>query len=480
MDLPFTLPGYTLAGLLGFGGTGEVWRGVDEATGEPVALKRLWEPAAGELVSRLRRTAMLVDQTAGRHAVALRDVRMLLNDEVVLVMEYAAGGSLAGLLTRRGRLHPSEVVTLLAPLAKALATTHANALCHGDITPSNVVFGADGKPLLSDFGLALATGERPADDPGFRDPALSAGWAPGPASDVFGLAAIGYTALTGVAPRPADVMAGPVPMTSVAAISELTQSVPPALASVVEAALAFDPDARPDAAAFAPAVLRSCSAAPIRLVEQRRTPETDSIPSSSGGRHRAPKPARRRPRRVALTTVIVLSVVLSALTGAGWARLGPRPAAALPPSAAPSATASSAAEAALIPQVPTDGDFYKPIVADLLARRAEAFATGNVKLLRSVYAPTSSVLSMDYAALQALRSQELRAQGFKQRIDSITVKKASTGLVDMWVVATIPAYTIVNGSNEVVARRGGRTQNFEMTIGMYRGTWLVRGLGQLR
>jgi hypothetical protein len=463
VGLPFAIRGYALVDLIGFGGTGEVWRARDETTGQPVAVKRLWEPAGPELVARLRTEATLLAEVAGRHAVALLDVRMLTNDEVVLVVEYAAGGSLASLLASRGRLQPSEVVTVLAPLARVLGNAHNRAMRHGDLTPSNILFAPDGCPKLSDFGLALAAGERPADDPSFRDPALSAGWLPGPASDVFGLAAIGYAALTGVPPRPADAM-GRVP-----GIAELAPNVPPALASAVEAAMSPDPDDRPDAATFAAAILRSYPAMPVRLAGSRGTPVADPAVAA-----RRTSRSRGVTRPLALLSVVAAVVVASAAAGIGRAHLD-RPAATPLQTRSPAAT--PVAEDPTPSTSPGDhGSDYKAIVANLFALRAKAFATGDLSLLRSVYLHESLVLDMDRAALRVLITQHLRTRGFTQRIDSVSTEEVSDGFVQLWVTSTIPAYEIVGPRGRVVARRASRTQSFEMTIVRMHGRWLVQGL----
>ncbi|MGN6474159.1 MAG: protein kinase domain-containing protein, partial [Mycobacteriales bacterium] len=231
MDQPFAVDGYVLTDLIGFGATGAGGRGRDGPTHEPVALKRLWEPGADGLVLRLRQDAAVVAETAGSHAVRTLEVASLPGGEVVLVMDLAEGGSLASLLARRGRLHPSEVVTILGPLADALAALHARGIVHGDLTPANVLFTVDGRPMLGDVGLAQLTGEAPGDDVGFRDPALDAATPPTAASDCFALAAIGYAALTGAPPRSASRPDGVEPIVGRA------PGVPAPLASAIEAAL---------------------------------------------------------------------------------------------------------------------------------------------------------------------------------------------------------------------------------------------------
>ncbi|TAL15904.1 MAG: serine/threonine protein kinase, partial [Frankiales bacterium] len=181
----WSLPGFDVQCLLGFGATGEVWRAVELATGETVALKRLREGADADA---LRREAALLAGLDTPYVVRLRAVV-----GSVLVLDHAAGGSLAALLARRGALDPGEVVTIAAPLAQALAAAHARGLVHGDLTPANVLFTADGMPLLSDLGLARLAGQRLATVDGtaeYVDPAVAAGGEPDAAADVWALAAV--------------------------------------------------------------------------------------------------------------------------------------------------------------------------------------------------------------------------------------------------------------------------------------------------
>jgi serine/threonine protein kinase len=85
MDERFALEGYVVDELIGFGGTGEVWRAHENATGESVALKRL--RARGAAASeRLRREAGVLATVAGPHVIGVR--RMVVDDdEAVMVMD---------------------------------------------------------------------------------------------------------------------------------------------------------------------------------------------------------------------------------------------------------------------------------------------------------------------------------------------------------------------------------------------------------
>ncbi|MCW2679736.1 MAG: Serine/threonine protein kinase, partial [Frankiales bacterium] len=203
MSEVWSLPGYDVQALLGFGATGEVWRACELATGDTVALKRLRAGADPSAVDALRREASLLRSLDTPYVVRLREV-VGSGAETVLVLDHAPGGSLATLLARRGSLEPGEVVTIGAPLAQALAAAHSRGLVHGDVTPSNVLFTADGMPLLSDLGLARVAGERLASVDGtaeYVDPAVAGGGDPDAAADVWALAAVCHHMLAGSPPH---------------------------------------------------------------------------------------------------------------------------------------------------------------------------------------------------------------------------------------------------------------------------------------
>jgi hypothetical protein len=270
MDERFALEGYVVDELIGFGGTGEVWRAHDAVTGETVALKRLRTRGAAA-TERLRREGALLAAVAGPHVIGVRRL-VVEGDEAVLVMDHAAGGSLATVVGVRGPIPAPEAVTILAPIAAALGAAHDRDLVHGDLTPANILFTADGRPLLADFGLARALGAAPQLIEGtadYVDPAVVAGGPLTPASDIFALGVVGFIVLAGRSPwgtgPPADVLdraaRGERPL-----LAAVAPETPAALIVAVEAMLSADPYDRPDARSVANSVLRACAAAPVGLV----------------------------------------------------------------------------------------------------------------------------------------------------------------------------------------------------------------------
>src|SRR5215203_5363447 len=276
------VPGYTLEARLGRGGSGEVWRAVPRRGGAPVAVKVLVDGDP----ERQAREAALLGELDHPHLVRLVEVvhqpRRGGRARVALVLELLEGGSLAALLARRGRLRPGEVVTAIAPVAAALAHAHGNGVVHGDLSPGNIVFTAEGRPVLTDLGVARVLGEAAAAEvtPPYVDPTVARGGAPGPASDVFGIAAAAFHALTGVAPwnaaTPADTLAvaaeGLLPD-----LAELAPETPAELLAVIGRGLAPDPHDRGSAAAFALDLRHACRPEPVRL-------PVDGVPDAELGR----------------------------------------------------------------------------------------------------------------------------------------------------------------------------------------------------
>ena len=182
--MEFTVPGYQVDQLLGYGSHAEVWSGRAVGTDEPVALKRIVLPDGGDpeqaadLVAAARAEAALL--AALEHPSLIRLHRYLqTRTAAVLVMELAEGGSLAQLLRRRDRLTPAEVAAALSPVASALAFAHAEGVLHGDISAANILFTAAGHAKLSDLGVArMLYGHTGADralgTPAYLDPVLAA------------------------------------------------------------------------------------------------------------------------------------------------------------------------------------------------------------------------------------------------------------------------------------------------------------------
>ena len=259
------IPGYDVRAPLGDGATATVWRARRLADGRAVALKVV-RPAGGEIGDALREAGLLAS-LRHRHVVHLYDVLPLVDpctgrpDAVVLVTQLASGGSLAQLLARRRILSPGELVTVLQPMAGALADLHELGVVHGDLSTGNIVFRGDGMPLLADLGTARVAGERRvpwgtgAGD-GMVAPEVIEGFPATRESDVYQLGALAWLALVGEVPGPGFDRPP---------FAEVATDLPPGLVELVARCLEPQPEDRPDAEELATLLMGVATPVPVEV-----------------------------------------------------------------------------------------------------------------------------------------------------------------------------------------------------------------------
>ncbi|TXS52697.1 serine/threonine-protein kinase [Streptomyces sp. t39] len=251
---------FELQARLGGGGMGMVWRARDVVLDRAVALKEVRPPdpglaeydppAAALLRARVLREARALARVDHPNVVTIHHV--VDGGEHVypwLVMELVTGGSLADRLAR-GPMEPREAALLGREVFAALRAAHAVGIQHRDVKPANVLLRPDGRPVLTDFGIAAirestaltATGSI-IGTPDYMAPERIAGGDGGPEADLWSLAMMLYVAVEGDHPlRRGSTLA------TLAAV--LNEELPPprragVLAPALVAMLAKDPAARP-------------------------------------------------------------------------------------------------------------------------------------------------------------------------------------------------------------------------------------------
>ncbi|MDY6055536.1 serine/threonine-protein kinase [Micrococcus sp.] len=219
-----------------------------------------------------------------------------------VLSERLPAGSVASLVRQAGPLTPAQAVTVLVPVAQALAHLHEHGVVHGDVTPANVLFAVDGRPALADLGVARVVGgpQGSGGSPGFlapeqlgpdgqprmetdggagqTEPLAGEDPAFGAAADVYGWAALGWFALTGRVPA-ASAGRAPLPM--------LVPDVPVELALLLEAGLDADPAARPSAAEAARAAYAAVEPEPVPLHHGAPSEVAHLLPTAVPHRGRA-------------------------------------------------------------------------------------------------------------------------------------------------------------------------------------------------
>jgi serine/threonine protein kinase len=221
-----TIGRYEIISILGQGGFGITYRARDTQLGREVALKEYLPSALAvrqDGVTVLpRSTKMAEDFTWGRDrfvsegqtlaslhgAPAIVHVFDFLeaNGTAYIVMELLSGETLEDRLKRDGKLDAEAVDKILWPLLDGLEQVHKAGFLHRDIKPANILLNRDGKPTLIDFGASRAamvgrtTALTAIFTPGYAAAEQMTSARQGPWTDIYGLSATLYHAITGHVP----------------------------------------------------------------------------------------------------------------------------------------------------------------------------------------------------------------------------------------------------------------------------------------
>jgi len=208
--VPGRLGGYELLREIGRGGMGVVYLAGQEALNRLVCVKVLLAgPHASEAdVRRFLREAETAAALKHPNIVAIHEVGCC-DGRHYLAMEYVEGHSLAE-LSRDGPLPADRAAGYVRTIAGAVEHAHVRGILHRDLKPSNVLIDADGRPHVTDFGLARrieagATLTQTGDivgTPAYMPPEQASGESArvGPAGDVYALGAVLYQLITGRPP----------------------------------------------------------------------------------------------------------------------------------------------------------------------------------------------------------------------------------------------------------------------------------------
>jgi serine/threonine-protein kinase len=256
---------YRITGEIGRGGMGIVFLGESVTTGRQAALKFLPPELVDDEDSRRRfaREATYAASLEHPHIVALYEAGE--TDGVhYMAMQYVPGGDLRELLDREGQLHPERAVALLTQVADALDAAHAIGILHRDLKPENVLISRRGPEdpedhcYLTDFGLsknssqdsvALTAKGSYVGTFHYTAPEMIIGTEVDLRVDVYSLGCLLYQTLVGEPPFPGSRevevlhahLREPPPR-----VTDRRPELPPALDDVIAAAMAKEPDGRPD------------------------------------------------------------------------------------------------------------------------------------------------------------------------------------------------------------------------------------------
>lgn len=359
---------YALKSLLGEGGLGRVYEAWDPLLSRTVAVKTLQFDL--DMPSRIALDRLLLNEARAAanlghaHIVTVYDAG-LSSHGVYIAMERLRGRDLRQMLDDGWRPSPEAAAQIVRRVADALAYAHARGVVHCDIKPGNIFLTRKEKPKVLDFGIARAAhasvpahGETLiAGSPHYIAPEQLDGGSIDARTDIYSLGVVLYELLAGQkafrGEHLEDIQAA-VRAGQARPLLELKPDLSPALARVVERAMALDPAHRYATASELSSALRHWGAV---------TPAA----SSGADARTAPSPRSRVLALAGIAAATALAIAAFVFTRSPDAVV---PAQASAPAAVPAATALPAAPAS------TPADTAAPVVVTAAAA-AEAPPTGS-------------------------------------------------------------------------------------------------------
>jgi serine/threonine-protein kinase len=310
---------YTFERKLGEGGIGEVWLARHVLLDNLVAIKFLKAEYAAHPAIQARFLDEGKRQARLEHSHIVKALDFLEeNGQHFLVLQYIEGESLQELLDRlQGSMDLARVVALALALLSALQHAHDRKIVHRDVKPSNILLDSTGKPYLTDFGIALAVGDRRLTRDGasvgtcdyISPEQINRSWLVGGRSDIYSFGVVMYQLLTGSLPFDVPVNCGDsdfiIKQKHLSETPEAPRrrnaSLPPAVESVVLQALEKEPDQR----------FQDADSMSAALSAAVRPPDPRPIP-------RPPSPPPPSPASSKLPMALMAAVLVVIATVAGW------------------------------------------------------------------------------------------------------------------------------------------------------------------
>lgn len=246
---------YRIAGPIGHGGAGQVFKAEHTITGRIDAIKVLLtgQPDAPDQAERFLRE-IRIQASLGHPNIASVHTAFWAGDGLVMAMEFVEGESLKRIL-ERGRLPVATALEYACQALSALAYAHAHQVIHRDITPANILVTARGRVKVTDFGLAKAPTDIRLTQSGavlgsfyYMSPEqVRASPDLDPRADIYSLGAVLYEMVTGARLFSGDsafeimsAQVGQAPRPPV----EIEPALPPRLSEIILKAVAKDPAER--------------------------------------------------------------------------------------------------------------------------------------------------------------------------------------------------------------------------------------------
>jgi serine/threonine-protein kinase len=326
---------YTIIEQIGEGGMAVVYKGFQESLNRHVAIKVLRGELARdqEFITRFRREALSVAKLSHPNILHVYDAGQV-HGMYYMAMDYADGGSLKDVILK-GPLSTEQAVTLGIQLADALDYAHRQGLVHRDVKPSNVLLTSDGRPLLTDFGIAKALHEAThltrtgtsIGTPDYMSPEQLQGQPVDGRTDIYALGIVLFEMLAGWSPFTAPTamatlykqMNEPPPP-----LRQVNVTIPEWLEEVVNKALAKKPEERYQRGSDLADALRQ-GQTPVPVPTGAPPRQMTPVPAAAAppaATVRQPTEKRRRKSSVPILVGLIGVVLLALVVGGGYLLLG--------------------------------------------------------------------------------------------------------------------------------------------------------------
>lgn len=305
-------------GILGRGGTSEVYKAKNEVGGRVFAVKVLSsEFSQNDDYLELLKREEEIREIRHPAVVQYSGIFRTADDHVYLVMDFVDGPGLDKLM-RTEEMQADDLMRIAARVADGLVATHARNIIHRDLSPDNVILrnGDAGSAVIIDFGIARDTnpgaqtivGNDFAGKYAYAAPEQLSGQSD-PRSDLYALGALLLAAYNGKAP---DVGSNPMEIVTAKKAPLDTSSVPQPLKSLIDRLTAPDPDDRPASATDVLALIDPKFHPPDRPTTH---PPTIGLGSEAPA---TPAPAAKKKSGGGLVKALLALIVLGGAGAAGW------------------------------------------------------------------------------------------------------------------------------------------------------------------
>ena len=251
---------YDVISLIGVGGMSNVYKAIDNTTGETVAIKFLKQEffENEELVRRFKNESKAISLLDNPNIIKVVDVNINDNEKYIVV-EYIDGITLKEYIDNRKVLTWQETVSFAGTILSAIGHAHDNGIIHRDIKPHNIMLLRDGTLKIMDFGIArLSTAnqktvtDKAIGSVHYISPEQVRGKNSDGRSDIYSIGIMMYEMLTGVLPFVSD-SAVSVAMKQVQDTAkrptEIVDTIPTGLEQIVLKAIEKQPSFRYQTAA---------------------------------------------------------------------------------------------------------------------------------------------------------------------------------------------------------------------------------------